>query len=82
MLHMESFETAILHSFLFVLWPNRIYNEELLRRAEIEPVEIRISRQKWAWIGDILRKGGDNISRMAMKWNPFVGLGRASGGQC
>ena len=29
-----------------------------------------------------LRKGEDNIARMAMEWNPFDGLGRAPGGQC
>ena len=28
------------------------------------------------------RKDGDSIARMAMKWHPFDGLGRAIGGQC
>ena len=54
----------------------------MLQRAEIEPVQMRIRRQKRAWIGHILRKDEDNIARMAMEWNPFDGLGRASGGQC
>ena len=80
-------ETAGLHQLLLsstfrIYWLNRISNEELLRRAEIEPVEIRIRRQKWAWIGHTLRKGEDNIARMAMKCNPFDGLGRAPGGHC
>ena len=53
----------------------------MLQRAEIEPVQMRIRRQKRAWIGHILRKDEDNIARMAMEWNPFDGLGRARGGQ-
>ena len=32
-------------------------------------------------MGHTLRKGDDNIARMAMEWNPFDGLGRAPGGQ-
>ena len=61
---------------------SRISNEELLRIAEIEPVEIRIRRHKKAWIGHTLRKGEDNIARMAMEWNPFDCVGRAPGGEC
>ena len=55
---------------------------ELLRRVEIETVESRIIRQKWAWIGHTLRKDEHSIPRMAMEWNPFDGLRRASSGQC
>ena len=29
-----------------------------------------------------LRKDEDSIARMATKWNPFDGLGRAPGRQC
>ena len=65
-----------------VYWANRITTEELLRRAEIEPVEIRIRRQKWGWSGHTLRKDEDSIAHMAMEWNPFDGLERAPGGQC
>ena len=65
-----------------IYWPNHITNEELLRRAEIEPVEIRIRRHKWTWIGHTLRIDENSMARMAMKWNPFDVLGRAPGGQC
>ena len=69
---MESFEkchieTAGLHQplpeeYFSYLLANRISNEELLRRAEIKPVEILI----------ILRKVEDNIVRMAMDSNALV----------
>ena len=75
----QVFINRCLRSIFRNYWPNRITNEELLRRAEIEPAEIRIRRQKCAWIGHTLRKDEDS---MAMEWNPFDYLGRASGGQC
>ena len=55
-------------------WPNRITNAELFRKTEIQQVEIRIRRQKWAWIGHTLHIDEDSIARMAMEWNPFDGL--------
>ena len=64
---LQVFISRCLRSIFRIYWPNRISNEELLRRAEIEPVEIRIRRQKWAWIGHNLRKGEDNTARMAMQ---------------
>ena len=80
--HIEQvFINRYLRSIFRIYWLNRITNEELLRRAEIEPVEIRIRRQKWVWIGRTLRKEEDSITRMAMEWHPFDDLGRAPGGQ-
>ena len=61
---------------------SQISNQELLQRTEIEPVAIRIRRQKSAWIRHTLRKGEYNIACMVMEWNPFDGLGRAPGAQC
>ena len=52
-----------------------------MRNCYEEP-KFRIRRQKWAWIGHTLRKDEDSIARMAMKWNPIDGLGRAPGKQC
>ena len=60
--------------------------EFLMRNCSEEPKlnqcrEIRIRKQKSAWIGYTLGKDEDNIACMAMEWNPFNGLGRAPGGQ-
>ena len=79
---LQVFINRCLRSIFRIYWPNHITNEELRRRAEIEPVQIRIRRQKCAWIGHNLRKDEDSIARMAMEWNPFDGLGRAPIGLC
>ena len=54
---MQIFINRCLRSICGIYWPNRISNEKVLRRAAVEPVEIRIRRQKWDWIDHILRKG-------------------------
>ena len=43
---LQVFINRCLRSTFRINWPNRITNEELLRRAETEAVEIRIRRQK------------------------------------
>ena len=78
---LQVFINRCLRNIFRIYWLNRISNEELLGGTEIEPVEIRIKKQKWAWIGHTQRKGEDNIARMAMEWNPFERLGRAPSGQ-
>ena len=84
LLHMEGLKRCLIETASSIFrsyWPNCITNGEVLRRAEIVQVEIRIRRRKWAWIGHPMRKDEDNIARMAMEWKPFDGLRRALGGQ-
>ena len=35
-----------------------------------EPIITQISKRKWRWIGHILRKPANNITRQALRWNP------------
>ena len=51
---LQVFINRCLRIIFRIYWPNRITNEELLQRARIEPVEIRIRRHKRAWIGQPL----------------------------
>ena len=38
----------------------------------MEPVDVRVRRQKCGWIGHTLRKDEKYIARKAMDWNPFI----------
>jgi hypothetical protein len=42
------------------------------------PIEIRIKRRKWNWIGHTLRKEAGAIEKTALDWNPqgYGGKGR------
>ena len=38
----------------------------------MKPVNVRMGRQKWVWIGHTLRKDEKCIARKAMEWNPLI----------
>ena len=49
-----------------VFWQNKITNLELQRRADMEPIDTWIRRQKWRWIGHTLRKDDNCIAKKAL----------------
>ena len=45
----------------------------------MEPVDVRVKRQKWGWIGHTLRKDKKCIARKAMEWNTLISAGSLPG---
>ncbi|XP_048772817.1 uncharacterized protein LOC125678421 [Ostrea edulis] len=33
-------------------------------------MEMEIKRRRWRWIGHVLRKGGDDVTKIALRWTP------------
>ena len=50
--------------------PEVISNEELWGRTHQSHIEESIKRRKWKWIGHMLRKPENNITRFVLEWNP------------
>lgn len=40
---------------LKICWPERIINEEIRIRADIEPIRKQVARLRWTWLGQVLR---------------------------
>ena len=76
---LQVFVNRCLRNIFRIFWPNKISNVELLRLANMEPVNIMIRRQKWRWIGHTLRKDDSCIAKKAMEWNPVAATGRSRG---
>jgi hypothetical protein len=53
-----------------IKWTGKITNEELWGITKEKPIEIRIKRRKWNWIGHTLRKEAGAIEKTALDWNP------------
>jgi len=53
-----------------IFWPNVISNERLFDITNSTPINTEIRRRKWSWIGHTLRKDDDDITKMALTWNP------------
>ena len=62
-------ETA-LRRILRIHWPETISNQQLLDRCNLDNIDTIIRRRWWRWIGHVLRKEQDSITRTALHWTP------------
>ena len=67
---LDVFQNRCLRRILQICWPNTITNEELHRRAEIEPISTQVKRRRWRWIGHVLRQQTTALTRIALRWTP------------
>ena len=54
----------------------------LLKRAEMQHIDVIIQWHKYDWIGHTLRNDESSVARQAMQWNPLDGIGRKKGRPC
>jgi hypothetical protein len=57
-------------TYLNVIEPVKISNEELWQRTKQMPTEQQITERKWCWIGYTLCKPQSATERNALDWNP------------
>ncbi|KAK3105137.1 hypothetical protein FSP39_017997 [Pinctada imbricata] len=51
-----------------IRWPNVVSNKTLREISGQEDIMVEISRRKWRWVGHVLRKDPNNITREAIYW--------------
>jgi hypothetical protein len=64
------FHTKSLRRILRIFWPNKISNEDLLRQCKQENMTTILLRRRWKWIGHVVRKDRNSITRTALQWTP------------
>ena len=64
------FHTTCLRKIHRIFWPQKITNAELYRISNQEPIVETITRKRWRWVGHILRRESDNITKRALRWTP------------
>ena len=67
---LQIFINKCLRKILGIFWPKTISNLDLWKKAEQREVEVEIKQRKWKWIGHTLRKTPEDITRVALEWNP------------
>ena len=67
---LSTFHTKNLRRILRIFWPETISNQELLARCNQDSMGTIIMRRRWKWIGHVMRREQDNISRTAPHWTP------------
>uniref|UniRef100_UPI0025FC2CDF hypothetical protein n=1 Tax=Thiolapillus sp. TaxID=2017437 RepID=UPI0025FC2CDF len=67
---LSSFHTTSLRKIQRIFWPRTISNHDLLARCQQEDMETIITRKRWRWIGHVLRKDANSITKVAIHWTP------------
>lgn len=75
---LQSFVNRCLRNIMGIWWPEIITNKELWRKTNQQEIIKEIKFRKWKWVGHVLRRESDNITKMAFDWNP-QGLSRRRG---
>ena len=64
------FHTKSLRRILHIFWPNKISNEDLLRQCTEENMATILLKRHWKWIGHVIRKDRNSITRTALHSTP------------
>ena len=64
------FHTKNLRRILQIFWSDTISNQQLLASCNQDSMKTIIMRRRWRWIGPVMRREQDNITRTALHWTP------------
>ena len=67
---LSSFHNTCLRKICKIFWPNTISNKDLYHKTNQCCIETDIKRKRWRWIGHVLRKGNEDITKIALRWTP------------
>ena len=66
----DVFQNKCIRKILEVRWQDHVSTEELLERAEMEPLSRNVKRRRWKMIGHILKKDKNSNDAIALTWAP------------
>ena len=57
-----------LRIILRISWPMKVSNKSIRERCNQEDIMVDVARRRWSWIGHVLRKPDNSISKEALCW--------------
>ena len=69
----QVFHHRCLRRILKIKWYYHVSNKEVLRRANINPIEVFIRASRLRWFGHVVRMSEERIPRYLLKWIPKHG---------
>ena len=66
----SSFHNGCLRRILKIFWPVKISIENLHEITNSTNMRTILKRYRWEWIGHVLRKPTNNITRVSLRWTP------------
>ena len=67
---LQTFINRCLRNIINIRWTDVISNADPWDKTGQSPIEVKIKKRKWGWIGHTLRKSPSNVTKQALDWNP------------
>ena len=67
---LSSFHNGCLRRILKIFWPVKISDENLHEITNSTYMRAILKKYRWRWIGHVLRKQTNNITRVYLRWTP------------
>ena len=67
---LSSFHMTSLRKIQHIFWPRTTSTHDRLAWCQQDDMETIITRKRWRWIGHVLRKDADFITKVAIHWTP------------
>lgn len=65
---LSGFQTSCLRKICRIYWPQMITNKQLYQRTGPQDITSVIMQRKWRWLGHVIRKDRDSLTRTALRW--------------
>ncbi|KAG7296251.1 hypothetical protein JYU34_021366 [Plutella xylostella] len=65
---LQVFVNKCLRRILGIYWPRTISNARLWEMTDQTPIDKEILLRKWRWIGHVLRRPDNHLSKQGLKW--------------
>ena len=75
---LDSFESKCLRKILCIKWNEFKTNAEIRQMSEQQSTSLVIRKRRWTYIGHVMRRNNQRITKQAIKWNT---IGRRKRGQ-
>ena len=75
---LNSFQCQCLGRIMKITWQQRMTNKRVAEMAGNNAISCEVGRRRWNWLGQVLRRAGENNCFTALGWTPE---GRRTGGR-
>ena len=53
-----------------IFWLNKISNKDLHNITNTKDMETLLIQKRWRWLGHVLRKPSEDMTKVALRWTP------------
>ena len=69
-LQIKVFQNNCLRRIQGIFWPEKVRNEDLLKRCNCHSIAEELKKRRFRWLGHVLRMTNERLPKVAMRWTP------------